>query len=74
MLIACPIFVLTLYIPFPAWITMFLDLLPVSNTGPSNTALANVSLPAVRATASSPNMFVIPRVRRRAGVLAPRTI
>jgi hypothetical protein len=29
------------------------------NTGPSNTALANVSLPAVRATAFAANIFVI---------------
>ena len=61
MLIACPIFVLTLYIPFPAaWITMFLAIFFLFlNTGPSNTALANVSLPAVRATAFAANIFVI---------------
>src|SRR5437764_13871497 len=29
------------------------------NTGPSNTALANVSLPAVRATAFAANIFVV---------------
>jgi hypothetical protein len=29
------------------------------NTGPSNTALANVSLPAVRATAFAVNIFII---------------
>ena len=29
------------------------------NTGPSNTALANVSLPAVRATAFAASIFVI---------------
>ena len=40
------------------------------NTGPSNTALANVSLPAVRATAFAVNIFRHPRVRRRAGILA----
>src|SRR5438045_1092962 len=61
MLIACPIFVATLYIPFPAaWIAMFFAIFFLFlNTGPSNTALANVSLPAVRATAFALNIFVI---------------
>jgi MFS transporter, Spinster family, sphingosine-1-phosphate transporter len=61
MLIACPFFIATLYIPFPAaWVTMFLAIFFLFlNTGPSNTALANVSLPAVRATAFALNIFVI---------------
>jgi MFS transporter, Spinster family, sphingosine-1-phosphate transporter len=61
MLIACPIFIVTLYVPFPvAWITMFLAIFFLFlNTGPANTALANVSLPAVRATAFAVNIFVI---------------
>ncbi len=61
MLIACPLFIATLYIPFPAaWITMFLAIFFLFlNTGPSNTALANVSLPAVRATAFAANIFVV---------------
>jgi MFS family permease len=61
MLIACPFFIATLYIPFPAaWITMFIAIFFLFlNTGPSNTALANVSLPAVRATAFAANIFVI---------------
>ena len=61
MLIACPLFVATLYIPFPAaWFTMFLAIFFLFlNTGPSNTALANVSLPAVRATAFAANIFVV---------------
>jgi MFS transporter, Spinster family, sphingosine-1-phosphate transporter len=61
MLIACPFFIATLYIPFPAaWIPMFLAIFFLFlNTGPSNTALANVSLPAVRATAFAMNIFVI---------------
>jgi sugar phosphate permease len=61
MLIACPIFVVALYIPFPAaWIAMFLAIFFLFlNTGPSNTALANVSLPDVRATAFAANIFVI---------------
>jgi MFS family permease len=61
MLVACPLFVATLYIPFPAaWITMFLAIFFLFlNTGPSNTALANVSSPDVRATAFAANIFVI---------------
>jgi MFS family permease len=61
MLVACPFFITTLYIPFPAaWITMFFAIFFLFlNTGPSNTALANVSLPAVRATAFAANILVI---------------
>ena len=61
MLIACPIFIVALYIPFPAaWVAMFLAIFFLFlNTGPSNTVLANVSLPAVRATAFAVNIFVI---------------
>jgi MFS family permease len=61
MLIACPIFIAALYIPFPAaWVAMFFAIFFLFlNTGPSNTALANVSLPAVRATAFAVNIFVI---------------
>src|SRR5215510_3616392 len=61
MLIACPIFIVALYIPFPAgWIAMFLAIFFLFlNTGPANTALANVSLPAVRATAFAGNSFVV---------------
>jgi hypothetical protein len=61
MLIACPFFIVSLYIPFPAaWIAMFVAIfLLFLNTGPSNTALANVSLPVVRATAFAVNIFVI---------------
>src|SRR5438105_8861198 len=61
MLIGCPSFIVTLYIPVSAaWITMFLAIFFLFlNTGPSNTALANVSLPAVRATAFAVNIFVV---------------
>ena len=61
MLIACPIFIVALYIPFPAaWIAMFLAIFFLFlNTGPSNTALANVSPPAVRATAFAASIFVV---------------
>lgn len=61
MLLACPVFVAMLFIPFPqAWWLLgasvfFLFL----NTGPSNTALANVALPKVRATAFALNILVI---------------
>src|SRR5216110_1748036 len=61
MLIACPFFIASLYISFPfTWITMFLAIFFLFvNTGPSNTALANVSLPAVRATAFAVNILVV---------------
>ena len=61
MIIACPIFAAGLYIPFPlAWVAMFLAIFCLFlNTGPSNTAIANVSLPSVRAMAFALNIFVI---------------
>jgi MFS transporter, Spinster family, sphingosine-1-phosphate transporter len=61
MLIACPFFVATLYTPFPAaWVPMFFAIFFLFlNTGPSNTALANVSLPSVRATAFAVSILVI---------------
>jgi len=60
MLIACPVFVASLYIPFPAaWVALFLAIFFLFlNTGPSNTALANVSPPAVRATGFAANTLV----------------
>jgi MFS transporter, Spinster family, sphingosine-1-phosphate transporter len=61
MLIACPIFVVSLYVPFPAaWVAMFIAIFFLFlNTGPSNTAIANVSLPSVRATAFALNILII---------------
>lgn len=61
MLIAFPFFVVALYVPFPAaWGFMFIAIFfAFLNTGPSNTALANVSRPAVRATAFAINILVI---------------
>lgn len=61
MVLACPFFILMLYTPFPrAWWYMgaavFLLFL---NTGPSNTALVNVALPKVRATAFALNILII---------------
>ena len=54
-------FVAGLYLPFPlAWVPMFIAIFCLFlNTGPSNTAIANVSLPAVRATAFAVNIFII---------------
>lgn len=56
-----PFFVLLLYVPFPAaWILMFLAVFCLFfNTGPSNTILANVTHPSVRATAFALNIFII---------------
>lgn len=61
MLIAFPLFLGVLYTPFPmAWFFMFGAVFFVFlNTGPSNTALANVCLPSIRATAFALNIFVI---------------
>lgn len=61
MLIACPIFIVSLYVPFPsAWVPMFIAIFFLFlNTGPSNTALANVSLPGVRASAFAFNILII---------------
>ena len=61
MIVACPIFVAALYLPFPkAWVPMFFAIFCLFlNTGPSNTAIANVALPSVRAMAFALNIFVI---------------
>lgn len=61
MLIAGPLFVAMLFVPFPwAWGLLFgAVFFGFLNTGPSNTALANVAFPAVRATAFALNILVI---------------
>jgi predicted MFS family arabinose efflux permease len=61
MLLAFPFFVTMLYVPFPvAWIFLFMAIFfAFLNTGPSNTAIANVSRPKVRATAFALNILVI---------------
>ena len=61
MLLACPLFIAMLFIPFPqAWWLMGASVFFMFlNTGPSNTALANVALPKVRATAFALNILVI---------------
>ncbi len=61
MLIAAPLFLGVLFTPFPlAWVLLFgAVFFGFLNTGPSNTALANVAFPAVRATAFALNILVI---------------
>ncbi|MGE5608154.1 MAG: spinster family MFS transporter [Bacillota bacterium] len=58
---AFPFFVLMLFVPFPwAWAFVLLaEFFLFFNTGPSNTALANVTHPSVRATAFALNIFFI---------------
>ena len=61
MLLGFPLLAAMLYTPFPfAWIFLFGALFFIFfNTGPANTAVANVSLPAVRAMAFGLNIFVM---------------
>ena len=58
---AFPFSVLMLFMPFPAaWAMMFLAIFFLFfNTGPSNTALANVTHPSVRSTAFALNILII---------------
>ncbi len=60
-LAAFPATVMMLRTPFPgAWAFVFLAVFFLFfNTGPANTALANVTSPAVRSTAFAMNIFVI---------------
>ena len=61
MLIGFPCTIAMLYVPFPAaWICIFFAVFFLfMNTGPSNTALANVTPPAMRATAFAMNILII---------------
>jgi sugar phosphate permease len=61
MLLGFPLFLLMLLTPFPAcWGVIFLACFCLFfNTGPSNTALANVTPPSIRATAFAANILVI---------------
>ncbi len=61
LLLAFPFFLAMLITPFPyAWIFIFLaEFCLFFNTGPSNTALANVSKPEVRASAFALNILII---------------
>src|SRR5213075_3045688 len=61
MLICFPATLAVIYVRFPmAWLMIFIaEFFLFFNTGPSNTALANVTLPSVRATAFALNIFII---------------
>ena len=60
-IIAFPFSVVMLFTPFPsAWVMMFVAVFFLFfNTGPSNTALANVTDPSIRATAFALNILII---------------
>jgi predicted MFS family arabinose efflux permease len=61
MLIALPFFLAALFIPFPAaWACIFITCCGLFfNTGPSNTILANVTHPSIRAAGFALNIFII---------------
>ena len=61
MLLGFPCTIAMLFVPFPAaWVFIFLAIFFLfMNTGPSNTALANVTPPTMRATAFALNILVI---------------
>jgi MFS family permease len=61
MIIGFPFFLGILYAPFPfAWLFVFLACFCLFfNTGPSNAALANITPPAIRATAFALNILII---------------
>jgi MFS family permease len=60
-LVCCPLIFLMVYSPFPwAWVACFAaEFCLFFNTGPSNTILANVTHPSVRATAFALNILLI---------------
>ncbi|MGH7178819.1 MAG: spinster family MFS transporter, partial [Tepidisphaeraceae bacterium] len=60
-LLACPFTIAMLFLPFPAaWVAVFFAVFFLFfNTGPSNTILANVTSPSVRATAFAMNILII---------------
>ena len=61
MMIGFPMILLVLWMPFPlAWLFIFAAVFAMFfNTGPTNTILANVTHPAVRASAFALNIFII---------------
>ena len=61
MLVGFPLFLAVLKAPFPlGWVLVFLACFCLFfNTGPTNTVLANVTHPAMRATGFALNIFVI---------------
>jgi MFS family permease len=60
-LLSCPLILAMVYLPFPlAWVACFAaEFCLFFNTGPSNTILANVTHPSIRATAFALNIFLI---------------
>jgi MFS family permease len=61
MLLCVPATIAVIYVRFPmAWLMIFFAVFFLFfNTGPSNTALANVTLPMVRASAFALNILII---------------
>jgi len=61
MILGFPFVLLVLYLPFPlSWVFVFLACFCLFfNTGPTNTILANVTHPSVRASAFALNIFII---------------
>jgi len=61
MMLGFPMIILMIYTPFPlAWVWVFLAVFCLFfNTGPTNTILANVTHPSVRATAFAINILII---------------
>ena len=67
MFIALPLFLLSLVAPLPfGWVVIFFGVFfNFFNTGPTNTVLANVTPPALCASAFALNIFIIHCLRRR---------
>jgi len=61
MVIAFPFIIAMLFLPFPwAWVAIFFAVFFLFlNTGPANTALANVTHPSIRATGFAVNILII---------------
>lgn len=61
MALAVPAWLGVLYLPFPtAWVMLFIAMFCLFfNTGPSNTILANVTHPSIRASAFALNILII---------------
>lgn len=61
LLIGCPMVIAMLYTPFPlAWVFVFLAVFFLFfNTGPTNTILANVTRPGIRASGYALNILII---------------
>ena len=61
MLVGFPFMLLTLHAPFPAiWVWLFVAVFCLFfNTGPTNTIIANVTHPSIRAAGFALNIFVI---------------